>query len=65
MMAELPKSCYGCRGRLIVQSKEDVTEKKVDGRRILSVVCPACGETNEFLRTLDILKTKESWEKFK
>jgi hypothetical protein len=64
VLSELPRSCGLCRSRITIENKEEVTEKRIDGRRILSVVCPACGETNEFLRTLDKLKIKEP-EKWK
>jgi len=50
MKAILPRSCDCCRSQLVVEDKKDVKEEDSDGRRLLSVVCPACGTQNEFLR---------------
>jgi len=62
---ELKRCCEGCRGILIVEEGDKITEVKTDGRRVLSIVCPACGEVNEFLRVLNVLKTRkeEVWTK--
>jgi len=56
MLAVLKRSCDACRSQLIIENREEVTEKKVDGRKILTVTCPCCGEVNEIMRNLDKLK---------
>ncbi len=56
--AILPRQCKTCRAQLMVEDSKEVKEKYVDGRRILTVVCPVCGATNEIMRAFKLGKFK-------
>jgi len=58
MKAVLVKQCGTCRAQLIVEDKKEVKEQYVDGRRVLTVVCPVCGKVNEIMRMFKLGKFK-------
>ena len=39
-----PTACQNCRTQIIIEGKEDIIDKVVDGRRWISAICPSCGE---------------------
>jgi len=58
MKAILVKQCGTCRAQLIVEDNKEVKEQYVDGRRILTVICPVCKEENEIMRMFKLVKFK-------
>ena len=62
MICQITKQCPTCSSHIYIQDKKDVSNKIIDGRRVITVKCLVCDSTIDVLRKRTI---SEDIRKFK